>query len=65
MINKTNNQYAELQTLTPELGVFVITGTLLDVQEAARSFIKCQDVSQSTFARYAAGRKPRKFVGWL
>lgn len=61
----TNIQYAELSTLTPDLGVFLVTGTSQDVQEAARSFIKCQMVSQSTFARVVAGKRPRRLVPWL
>lgn len=58
-------QYSELSTLTPELGIFLVTGTSQDVQEAARSFIKCRMVSESTFGRYAYGRPSRKLVPWL
>lgn len=57
-------QYAELSTLTPELGVFVITGALDDVQTTRNDF-RVKVVSQSTFERYAYGRASKKLAPWF
>jgi hypothetical protein len=42
------NQPVELQLLTPELGVFIVTGILQDVEPVMHDF-RGRSVSQSTF----------------
>lgn len=58
------NQYVELQTLTPELGLFVICGSMGDLEVVQHDF-RGRSVSQSTFDRIAYGRASRKLVPWF
>lgn len=60
----TNIQYVELQTLTPELGIFVISGTVDEVEAVQHEF-KARSVSQSTFDRVAYGRAPKRLMPWF
>jgi hypothetical protein len=53
------NQPVELQLLTPELGVFIVTGILQDVEPVMHDF-RGRSVSQSTFERIAYGRAAKK-----
>lgn len=61
---KAQYQYAELRTLTPELGVFVITGHLDDVEAAGRYF-HTKRVTESTFDRMAYGMPRRRSLAWF
>lgn len=54
------DQPVELHTLTPELGIFVITGSLQDVEAVQDSFEGSRTVSSSTFDRVAYGAPARK-----
>lgn len=57
-------QIAELQTLTPELGIFTITGTMEDMSDISRDF-KARSVSNSTFERFAYGKGRMALVRWF
>lgn len=62
--NTQTIEYVELQTLTPELGLFVISGSMNDIEAVQHDF-RGQSVSQSTFDRIAYGRASRKLVPWF